>query len=221
MSEEELLTMVRLAVCSKLKPYASSFQIAQAAIDAVRAWDLMNKRIEQNAQTHETARASGRTTRQILDAPRNAIYVCPNRSCQIYTRNLAYSLHRDDLTVVASHAANPRRFIKDPIVLDHACHALMSSVEWHDWNQVISMQKLQPAAMKAASIGDIMCVDDNITIPKGALIQLLLGYWLREPAKDTRSARTALVQMLDQWMINSKPMGLLHSRPWDERGWTP
>ena len=70
-------------------------------------------------------RRTGRTARQMRDAPRNAYYVWVD-SAMDYARALAAHLGRHDLTIVDPHFFSYRerrgkRKLKVKIVIDHAC----------------------------------------------------------------------------------------------------
>lgn len=76
-------------------------------------------------------RGSGRTTRQMLAAPRNAVYVMPASCAIVYFRNLARALARTDLTLVS-----PRWFARcshghdGPVVIDHGTdHTVLERVD--------------------------------------------------------------------------------------------
>lgn len=67
-------------------------------------------------------RGTGRTTRQLMEAPPGAIYVCPHPAEASYTQALARHLHRTDLRIEtpAFLHGNRWRGITLPVVLDHA-----------------------------------------------------------------------------------------------------
>ena len=70
-------------------------------------------------------RQSGRTTKQLTDAARNALYVVPTRASISYTRELAERLHRDDIILVAPLIfEGPEKFrglgVLPPLIIDHA-----------------------------------------------------------------------------------------------------
>jgi len=68
-------------------------------------------------------RQTGRTTRQIIDAPKNAIYVWPFRSSIIYAKRIAREYGREDLEIIPECLFRPykiqsRRGVS--VVIDHA-----------------------------------------------------------------------------------------------------
>lgn len=68
---------------------------------------------------------SGRTTKQMLEAPKDAYFVWQTKAFA-YPRALARHLKRDDLTIVnpgffGYRARNGKRLLKVPIIVDHAC----------------------------------------------------------------------------------------------------
>jgi hypothetical protein len=70
-------------------------------------------------------RGSGRTTRQMQQAPHGAVFIwCVARSVN-YARDLARSLKREDLRIMTPAALDPPGHrlmgIRVTIVLDHAC----------------------------------------------------------------------------------------------------
>lgn len=79
---------------------------------------------------NDTARGSGRTTRQLQAAPKFAYYVCPNTASINYTKRLANSLGRSDL-----HFTTPDRLDGlcglglSRVVLDHACMLTATEME--------------------------------------------------------------------------------------------
>jgi hypothetical protein len=81
-------------------------------------------------------RGSGLTTRQILAAPENGVYVALDPGNLIYTRNLARSLERGDLKlVVPSWLARNWRGLTSPVTVDHAFSidrvSARDRMEWH------------------------------------------------------------------------------------------
>jgi len=64
----------------------------------------------------------GRTTQQMLAAPKNAIYVWPVGRTKDYALRLAKHLGREDLLVTTPE--NMRRHFegsRSPVILDHGC----------------------------------------------------------------------------------------------------
>lgn len=76
----------------------------------------------------DSHRGTGRTTRQLMDAPINAVFICGG-SCELgYVTNLAVRLERGDIRV-----ETPRYFeyawqgMRRPVVIDHAAYPLFTS----------------------------------------------------------------------------------------------
>lgn len=69
-------------------------------------------------------RGTGRTTRQMLDAPREAIFVSCHASVTGYDRKLARELGREDLRIVEPSWLDHGWYGKvlTGIVVDHAAH---------------------------------------------------------------------------------------------------
>lgn len=80
-------------------------------------------------------RRTGKTTQQMLDAPKKAYYIWPNKALG-YPRALAQSLGRKDITVCTVDFFGPRsgkgRGLRVDIVVDHACVLTVSSAVWID-----------------------------------------------------------------------------------------
>jgi hypothetical protein len=70
----------------------------------------------------EGKRGSGRTTRQLLAAPLNAVYICCGSYSINYTKRLCHSLGRSDIRVrPPSWLGDSCRGLRCPvIILDHA-----------------------------------------------------------------------------------------------------
>jgi hypothetical protein len=69
-------------------------------------------------------RQMGRTTKQMLDAPKGAVFVWCN-SALTYPKILAHGLKRDDLTVLPLSWLEPRNVMGRQfagVVVDHAGH---------------------------------------------------------------------------------------------------
>lgn len=66
-------------------------------------------------------RGTGRTTRQIQTAPRDAYFVVHNQQMVRYAQDIADRLGREDLLIIALTTVRPERFrgISCSIVLDH------------------------------------------------------------------------------------------------------
>jgi len=66
-------------------------------------------------------RQTGTTTQQILNAAKNAIYVCAHYDMTNYVRQLAHELGRDDLEIVPISKFSTQfwRGRNLPIVIDH------------------------------------------------------------------------------------------------------
>jgi len=79
---------------------------------------------------NDTARGSGRTTRQLKEAPRYAYYVCPNTASINYTKRMAISLGRSDLHFTTADMFGTLRGVYMlNIVLDHACMLTATEME--------------------------------------------------------------------------------------------
>lgn len=65
----------------------------------------------------------GKTTKQLIDAPKNSIYVWVNGKVD-YPKRLAAYLGRDDIKIVPQSFIGDQKLrgINNPIVLDHAVH---------------------------------------------------------------------------------------------------
>ncbi len=70
----------------------------------------------------QPSRGSGRTTKQILEAPRGAFYVWVNHHLD-YPKQLARKLCRDDLRIVSPSFLDGDQWYgwRRPLRLDHAC----------------------------------------------------------------------------------------------------
>jgi hypothetical protein len=67
-------------------------------------------------------RGTGRTTKQMLDAPRGAFFVCPTTAAREYTRHLAHHLGRLDLNPIVPEELEYRiRGTGRAVIVDHAC----------------------------------------------------------------------------------------------------
>lgn len=72
-----------------------------------------------------TDRRTGRTSKQMLEAPKGAYFVWQTKAFD-YPRALARHLKREDLTIVNAQffgyrEGRGKRRLKVPIVVDHAC----------------------------------------------------------------------------------------------------
>jgi hypothetical protein len=76
-------------------------------------------------------RGTGRTTRQIKEAPERAIYVWPVRNSMGYARDLAHRLGRDDLHFVSLETyLRVALGFSVPVVIDHATWEHASHEQW-------------------------------------------------------------------------------------------
>ncbi len=78
-----------------------------------------------NPDSDFSYRGTGRTTCQMLAAPRGAIYVCVHeQDARWYSRHLAHKLGRGDLKLVGPHWLEHHWQGREltGLVLDHACH---------------------------------------------------------------------------------------------------
>ena len=84
-------------------------------------------------------RGSGRTHRQIVAAPLGALFVCLNRACVDYSKDIARKVNRPDLkfdTMRVLDDGGVRLLGLDlPIVLDHACFDHMTTPQWEAWRE--------------------------------------------------------------------------------------
>ena len=72
-----------------------------------------------------TPRQNGKTTRQIVEAPQNALYVCIHGPAVHYTGRLARHLGRFDLKLVSIDQVNEACVSgRRAIIIDHACYDL-------------------------------------------------------------------------------------------------
>ena len=77
----------------------------------------------------ENLRGSGRSTAQLLIAPKDATFVCLNDESRWYALQLAWHLGRSDLKIAcASRLGEPDRFRGLRVVLDHAVVERMSQL---------------------------------------------------------------------------------------------
>jgi len=90
-------------------------------------------------QLTHSGRGSGRTTKQMKEAPRNAIFIWVNGHLD-YPRKLAHSLSRDDLKIVSPEWLADERWrgLRRPVVVDHyatfSVDALESLYRWQAYN---------------------------------------------------------------------------------------
>jgi hypothetical protein len=73
----------------------------------------------------DTERGTGRTTKQMKDAPRGAIFISPHHAACYHDKNLAFALGRSDLTIVSPSWLIEHRWIGlelSGIVVDHAAN---------------------------------------------------------------------------------------------------
>lgn len=83
-------------------------------------------------------RQTGRTTQQIQSCPTNSIYVAPHHNAKRYIRQLATTLGRDDLNIIAVtdlRSMRGRFGSEQWIELDHACMptlAMLADVQTHN-----------------------------------------------------------------------------------------
>ncbi len=101
---------------------------------------------------------AGITSKQMKNAPRNAIFVWPNILLD-YPQKLARSLNRQDLQVVSVQWLCNRKF-KDRefpcIILDHTCR--LSKTDWsHYWDAI------QQCRQKRRLQRSIDQLDDTVT----------------------------------------------------------
>jgi len=91
-------------------------------------------------------RGTGRTTKQIRDSPKSAIYVWCNRDLH-YPREIAKKIGREDLEIVSpsifDHGAEKLRGREiTGMVIDHATYLNPSQIEGYDYARLrIRMNK--------------------------------------------------------------------------------
>lgn len=74
-----------------------------------------------NGRLQQQYRGSGRTTKQMLQAPQGALYIWVNDHLY-YPKELAKELGRDDLTIISPNLLGYQRGRQYPaVILDHAC----------------------------------------------------------------------------------------------------
>lgn len=91
-------------------------------------------------KTQTTDRQTGRTTRQLTDAPYRAIYICHNIGNIDYTRSLAAKLGRLDIrfdTPTFFKSGRYRGLKKSQIVIDHATPYLMPHEDRYRMDDVL------------------------------------------------------------------------------------
>ena len=92
--------------------------------------------------------APGKTTKQLIDAPRNSIYVWVNGKLD-YPRRLARQLGRYDIKIVSPSIFENKqlRATNKPIVLDHAVN--LTFEQFHEYfvyaNRVDKVQRADAA----------------------------------------------------------------------------
>jgi len=78
-------------------------------------------------------RGTGRTTKQIKEAPQGAIFICPPDAFD-YTRRLVHDLGRTDLRIERPSFFDGRwHGLRLPIVVDHAAPEYMTNRERDGW----------------------------------------------------------------------------------------
>lgn len=101
---------------------------------------------------YDGGRASGRTYRQLLSAPRNALFVWPNQRLD-YVRDMARRLGRTDLRFIGQHQLTHERIAGTgtEIVLDHACRVNLDVARFlkvhayeRRWNEDVSAMRALP-----------------------------------------------------------------------------
>lgn len=86
-------------------------------------------------------RGSGRTTKQIQNAPEGAFFVVHNQSLRRYAEGLIRSLGRTDIrliTVERSYDLYQLRGLRRHIVIDHA---VFKSIPQHVYNELEELQR--------------------------------------------------------------------------------
>lgn len=80
-------------------------------------------------------RQTGRTTRQIEQAPKDAVYVCPSVRSISYHRRLAADLGRQDLVIVSAYWFTDQnwRGRRGSVILDHATLSAMNDRQMYEY----------------------------------------------------------------------------------------
>lgn len=107
------------------------------------------------------SRGSGRTTRQIREAPFGATFVCCTQQAVLYTKHLAARLGRDDLRVTGPFAIEPERLRgieAGRLVIDHATR--LSGGQFTILVELDRRAGLFPASTKPQSCAE--CHDSNL-----------------------------------------------------------
>lgn len=87
----------------------------------------LNRRIKGRAP--DDVRGTGRTARQIENAPRAAFFVVREREALNYVRELAKALGRGDIKIIERERAYTIRGVARPIVVDHAAESALTEDE--------------------------------------------------------------------------------------------
>ena len=83
----------------------------------------------------EITRCDGTTTKQMTEAPRDAIFVWCNGHLD-YPRRLAQHLGRKDLRIEGpTFFENRWRGLRRPVVVDHAAARMMTRQQREGWNE--------------------------------------------------------------------------------------
>lgn len=97
-------------------------------------------------------RGSGRTTRQMQEAPRNAIFVwCNNHT--LYPQQLARQLGRTDLRIVGpSWLDHGWAGLWQPVVADHATPGVLTHGQWNGYMRILERMDRMQSEMQAAPV---------------------------------------------------------------------
>ena len=82
-------------------------------------------------------RGSGRTTRQVIDAPRKAIYISPNNPAMRYNQEIDKAHGRSDIIHMSLlFWINKFSGLSQPCVIDHSCQEVLLD---HDQREALAM----------------------------------------------------------------------------------
>lgn len=113
----------------------------------------------------DQVRQTGYTTRQIIQAPQKAVFVCSHHQAVYYTRSLAHYLGRTDLTFVTPYDIEYKACGTDKlIVVDHA--VTLSCRQW-SWIKHWNALRLNDKGIRDGK--------EEIRFKNGASIELKVG----------------------------------------------
>lgn len=89
-----------------------------------------------------TNRGSGQTTKQMVAAPKDAIFVWPVSRSLSYAKELARYLSRKDLVIISQeHMEERLQASTRPIIIDHGCRLTARQADMVDY---INAKKARP-----------------------------------------------------------------------------